>query len=95
MIRFSVHFLKEQVVLTVLICRTVVLFVDLIEFYTVFSVLVTEGKVSFTMRVAPEMAPFVQVVAYAVLPSENVIAHSVAFSVEKCFSHKVSTNQRK
>ncbi|XP_075891994.1 alpha-2-macroglobulin-like [Nelusetta ayraudi] len=51
---------------------------------------VTEGKVSFTLRVAPEMAPFVQVVAYAVLPSENVIAHSAAFSVEKCFSHKVS-----
>lgn len=36
------------------------------------------------------MAPFIQVVAYAVLPSENVIAHSADLSVEKCFSHKVS-----
>lgn len=57
----------------------------------VFPVSVTEGEVSFTLRVAPKMAPFVQVVAYAVLPSENVIADSVDLSVEKCFSHKVST----
>uniref|UniRef100_A0A8D3E523 Si:ch211-212c13.8 n=1 Tax=Scophthalmus maximus TaxID=52904 RepID=A0A8D3E523_SCOMX len=48
------------------------------------------GKVSFKLNVQPEIAPGVQVVAYAVLPSENVIAHKVDFSVEKCFSHKVS-----
>ncbi|XP_035536272.1 alpha-2-macroglobulin-like, partial [Morone saxatilis] len=29
-------------------------------------------------------------VAYAILPSETVIAHSADFSTEKCFSHKVS-----
>lgn len=51
---------------------------------------VNEGEVSFKIRVSPEMAPEVQVVAYSVLPSENVIAHKADFSVEKCFSHKVS-----
>uniref|UniRef100_A0A4W6FDL3 Alpha-2-macroglobulin-like n=1 Tax=Lates calcarifer TaxID=8187 RepID=A0A4W6FDL3_LATCA len=51
---------------------------------------VNEGEVSFKLSVPPEMAPDVQVVAYAILPSENVIAHSADFSTEKCFSHKVS-----
>ncbi|XP_038548727.1 alpha-2-macroglobulin-like [Micropterus salmoides] len=51
---------------------------------------VTEGEVSFKLTVSAEMAPGVQVVAYAVLPSETVIAHSADFSTEKCFSHKVS-----
>uniref|UniRef100_A0A3P9C2L3 Alpha-2-macroglobulin n=1 Tax=Maylandia zebra TaxID=106582 RepID=A0A3P9C2L3_9CICH len=48
------------------------------------------GQVSFKVRVSPEMAPEFQVVAYAVLPSEDVIAHSADFSTEKCFSNKVS-----
>ncbi|XP_047450260.1 alpha-2-macroglobulin-like isoform X2 [Mugil cephalus] len=51
---------------------------------------VSEGEVSFKLRVSPEMAPEVQLVAYSVLPSENVIAHSADFSTEKCFGHKVS-----
>ncbi|XP_019212767.1 alpha-2-macroglobulin [Oreochromis niloticus] len=51
---------------------------------------VTEGQVSFKVRVSPEMAPEFQVVAYAVLPSEAVIAHSADFSTDKCFSNKVS-----
>uniref|UniRef100_A0AAZ1XX29 Alpha-2-macroglobulin-like n=1 Tax=Oreochromis aureus TaxID=47969 RepID=A0AAZ1XX29_OREAU len=51
---------------------------------------VTEGQVSFKVRVSPEMAPEFQVVAYAVLPSEDVIAHSADFSTDKCFSNKVS-----
>ncbi|XP_074542611.1 alpha-2-macroglobulin-like protein 1 [Halichoeres trimaculatus] len=51
---------------------------------------VTEGQVSFKLRVSPEIAPEVQVVAYAVLPSETVIAHSADFTTEKCFSNKVS-----
>ncbi|XP_038548732.1 alpha-2-macroglobulin-like isoform X4 [Micropterus salmoides] len=51
---------------------------------------VTEGEVSFKLTVSAEMAPQVQVVAYAVLPSETVIAHRADFSTEKCFSHKVS-----
>ncbi|XP_053279686.1 alpha-2-macroglobulin [Pleuronectes platessa] len=50
----------------------------------------TEGGISFELNVHPEMAPEVQVLAYAVLPSETVIANSADFSVEKCFSHKVS-----
>ncbi|XP_070684724.1 alpha-2-macroglobulin-like [Pempheris klunzingeri] len=52
--------------------------------------LVTEGVVSFRLKVSPDMAPQVQVVAYAILPGEDVIAHSTDFSTEKCFSHKVS-----
>ncbi|XP_068601521.1 alpha-2-macroglobulin-like [Brachionichthys hirsutus] len=51
---------------------------------------VTEGAVSFKLKVSAEMAPEVQVVAYAVLPSETVIAKSADFPTEKCFSHKVS-----
>ncbi|XP_026166070.1 LOW QUALITY PROTEIN: alpha-2-macroglobulin-like [Mastacembelus armatus] len=51
---------------------------------------VTQGQVSFKLNVSPEMVPFVQVVTYAVLPSETVIASSADFSTEKCFTHKVS-----
>uniref|UniRef100_A0AAZ1XY11 Alpha-2-macroglobulin-like n=1 Tax=Oreochromis aureus TaxID=47969 RepID=A0AAZ1XY11_OREAU len=51
---------------------------------------VNEGQVSFKVRVSPEMAPEFQLVAYAVLPSEDVIAHSADFSTDKCFSNKVS-----
>ncbi|XP_034557119.1 alpha-2-macroglobulin-like protein 1 [Notolabrus celidotus] len=51
---------------------------------------VTEGKISFLYKVSPEIAPDIQVVAYAILPSETVIAHSAEFTTEKCFSHKVS-----
>ncbi|CAI5692216.1 unnamed protein product [Oreochromis niloticus] len=51
---------------------------------------VTEGQVNFQFRVSPEMAPEFQLVAYAVLPSEDVIAHSADFSTDKCFSNKVS-----
>lgn len=36
------------------------------------------------------MAPSLQVVAYAILPSQSVIAHSVDFDTEKCFGHSVS-----
>ncbi|XP_037630769.1 alpha-2-macroglobulin-like [Sebastes umbrosus] len=51
---------------------------------------VNEGDVSFKLAVSPDMAPDVQIVAYAILPSETVIAHNADFSVEKCFAHKVS-----
>uniref|UniRef100_A0A3Q3RY91 Alpha-2-macroglobulin-like 1 n=1 Tax=Mastacembelus armatus TaxID=205130 RepID=A0A3Q3RY91_9TELE len=56
----------------------------LITFY------INSGQVSFKLNVSPEMVPLVQVVAYAVLPSETVIASSADFSTEKCFTHKVS-----
>uniref|UniRef100_A0A8D0CPX6 Alpha-2-macroglobulin n=1 Tax=Sander lucioperca TaxID=283035 RepID=A0A8D0CPX6_SANLU len=52
--------------------------------------LVNEGEVSFKLTVSPDMAPDVQVVAYAILPNETVIANSADFSTEKCFSQKVS-----
>uniref|UniRef100_A0A8D0CSI2 Alpha-2-macroglobulin-like n=1 Tax=Sander lucioperca TaxID=283035 RepID=A0A8D0CSI2_SANLU len=43
---------------------------------------VERGKVSFKLTVSPDMAPDVQVVAYAILPSETVIANSADFSTE-------------
>ncbi|KAL6104953.1 a2ml1 [Pungitius sinensis] len=51
---------------------------------------VNEGEVSFKLTVSTDMAPDIQVLAYAVLPSETVVANSADFSVEKCFSNKVS-----
>ncbi|XP_023256301.1 alpha-2-macroglobulin-like [Seriola lalandi dorsalis] len=51
---------------------------------------VTEGKVSFQLEVSPEVAPVIQIIAYAILPSETVIANRADFKTEKCFSHKVS-----
>ncbi|XP_053177290.1 alpha-2-macroglobulin-like isoform X3 [Scomber japonicus] len=51
---------------------------------------VTAGELSFQLKVTPDMAPMVQIVAYTVLPSEIVIAHSEDFSTKKCFSNKVS-----
>ncbi|XP_056140095.1 alpha-2-macroglobulin-like [Lampris incognitus] len=51
---------------------------------------VTEKEVSIKFQMKPEMAPLVQVVAYAVLPSDTVIAHSANFDTEKCFVNKVS-----
>uniref|UniRef100_A0A3P9CXM5 Alpha-2-macroglobulin-like n=1 Tax=Maylandia zebra TaxID=106582 RepID=A0A3P9CXM5_9CICH len=72
-----------------LVTLTLVCFVDLwMHVWTCVSV--NEGQVSFKVRVSPEMAPEFQVVAYAVLPSEDVIAHSADFSTDKCFSNKVS-----
>lgn len=61
----------------------------------VVHVSVNEGEVSFKLTVSPDMAPDVQVVAYAILPSETVIANSADFSTEQCFSHKVSLRRTK
>ncbi|XP_067363561.1 alpha-2-macroglobulin-like isoform X1 [Channa argus] len=51
---------------------------------------VNEGEVSFKLKVSPDMAPELQVVVYATLPSKRVVAKSADFSTEKCFGHKVS-----
>ncbi|XP_034095863.1 alpha-2-macroglobulin-like [Gymnodraco acuticeps] len=51
---------------------------------------VNEGQMSFKLAVSPDMAPDIQVIIYAILPSETVIANSADFSIEKCFSNKVS-----
>uniref|UniRef100_A0AAZ1XW31 Alpha-2-macroglobulin bait region domain-containing protein n=1 Tax=Oreochromis aureus TaxID=47969 RepID=A0AAZ1XW31_OREAU len=61
-----------------------------VEHDQTFCVFAKKGQVSFKVRVSPEMAPEFQLVAYAVLPSEDVIAHSADFSTDKCFSNKVS-----
>lgn len=53
------------------------------------SVPATEGSVSFTLNMSPEFSPALQVVAYAVLPSEHVIAHKADLAVTKCFLNKV------
>ncbi|KAK1785749.1 hypothetical protein P4O66_003133 [Electrophorus voltai] len=49
-----------------------------------------EGKLSFELSISTELAPTVQVLAYCVLPSENIIGASKNFGVEKCFKNKVS-----
>lgn len=54
-------------------------------------VAVNVGEFTFTMMVTTDMAPSFQVVAYAVLPSQSVIADYADFSTEKCFGHSVST----
>uniref|UniRef100_A0A096MFG9 Alpha-2-macroglobulin bait region domain-containing protein n=1 Tax=Poecilia formosa TaxID=48698 RepID=A0A096MFG9_POEFO len=51
---------------------------------------VNEGEVSFKLNVSPDLAPEVQIMVYAVLPSKKVISQSTDFSTEKCFNHKVS-----
>uniref|UniRef100_A0A096LYA9 Alpha-2-macroglobulin bait region domain-containing protein n=1 Tax=Poecilia formosa TaxID=48698 RepID=A0A096LYA9_POEFO len=51
---------------------------------------VNEGEVSFKLNVSPDLAPEVQIMVYAVLPSKNVISQSTDFSTEKCFNHKIS-----
>lgn len=50
---------------------------------------IRKGKISFKLSVVAELAPVVQVLAYSVLPSENIIAANKNFDVEKCFQNKV------
>lgn len=54
------------------------------------SLSVTEGSISFSVKMSPELSPALQVMAYVILPSENVIAHKADFTVTKCFLNKVS-----
>ncbi|XP_026138194.1 alpha-2-macroglobulin-like [Carassius auratus] len=48
------------------------------------------GTMSFKLSVGADLAPEVQILAYCVLPSENVVARSKTFDIEKCFKNKVS-----
>ncbi|XP_026080573.1 alpha-2-macroglobulin-like protein 1 [Carassius auratus] len=48
------------------------------------------GTLSFDLNVSPDMAPEVQILAFCVLPSENVVAASATFDTEKCFQNQVS-----
>ncbi|XP_073718642.1 alpha-2-macroglobulin-like isoform X2 [Misgurnus anguillicaudatus] len=48
------------------------------------------GTVSFKLSVTADLTPVVQILAYCVLPSDNVVAASENFNTEKCFNNKVS-----
>ncbi|XP_056119302.1 alpha-2-macroglobulin-like [Rhinichthys klamathensis goyatoka] len=48
------------------------------------------GTMSFKLSVGSDLAPVLQILAYCVLPSENVVASSKDFNIEKCFKNKVS-----
>ncbi|KAK2881134.1 hypothetical protein Q8A67_018402 [Cirrhinus molitorella] len=48
------------------------------------------GTVLFKLSVGADLAPAVQILAYCVLPSQNVVARSTEFDTEKCFENKVS-----
>ncbi|XP_073673314.1 alpha-2-macroglobulin-like isoform X2 [Garra rufa] len=48
------------------------------------------GTVSFKLSVDADLAPAVQILAYCVLPSDNVVAGSRDFTTEKCFKNEVS-----
>ncbi|XP_043115319.1 alpha-2-macroglobulin-like [Puntigrus tetrazona] len=48
------------------------------------------GTVSFRLSVGADLSPAVQILAYCVLPSENLVARSTTFDTEKCFKNKVS-----
>ncbi|XP_067306995.1 alpha-2-macroglobulin-like [Pseudorasbora parva] len=51
---------------------------------------VATGTVSFKLSVSADLAPVLQILAYCVLPSENVLAISKNVDIEKCFKNKVS-----
>ncbi|XP_051744963.1 alpha-2-macroglobulin-like [Ctenopharyngodon idella] len=51
---------------------------------------IASGSVSFQLSVSVSMAPVVQILAYCVLPSENVVAGSASFDTETCFQNQVS-----
>ncbi|XP_051718032.1 alpha-2-macroglobulin-like isoform X3 [Ctenopharyngodon idella] len=51
---------------------------------------VASGTVSFKLSISADLAPVVQILVYCVLPSENVVASSENFDIEKYFKNKVS-----
>ncbi|XP_001923676.3 alpha-2-macroglobulin [Danio rerio] len=51
---------------------------------------VASGTMSFELSVGADVAPVVRILAYCVLPSENIIAASKSLDIEKCFGNKVS-----
>ncbi|ROL53306.1 Alpha-2-macroglobulin [Anabarilius grahami] len=51
---------------------------------------VASGTMSFKLSISADLAPVVQILVYCVLPSENVVASSKDFDIEKCFKNKVS-----
>ncbi|XP_056329994.1 alpha-2-macroglobulin-like [Danio aesculapii] len=51
---------------------------------------VASGTMSFKLSVGADVAPVMQILAYCVLPSENIVAASKRLDTEKCFGNKVS-----
>uniref|UniRef100_A0A8C1TZQ2 Alpha-2-macroglobulin-like n=1 Tax=Cyprinus carpio TaxID=7962 RepID=A0A8C1TZQ2_CYPCA len=51
---------------------------------------IMSGTVSFQLSVSVDMPPVVQILAFCILPSENVVAASASFDTEMCFQNQVS-----
>ncbi|XP_051569348.1 alpha-2-macroglobulin-like protein 1 [Myxocyprinus asiaticus] len=51
---------------------------------------ITSGTVSFKLSIVVDLAPAVQILAFCVLPSENVVAGSATFDTEMCLKNQVS-----
>uniref|UniRef100_A0A3P9GXE3 Uncharacterized protein n=1 Tax=Oryzias latipes TaxID=8090 RepID=A0A3P9GXE3_ORYLA len=51
---------------------------------------VLQGEFDFPLKVTPDMAPYIQVVAYTVLSCDKFLAHSAEFPTEECFKNEVS-----
>ncbi|MBN3277200.1 A2ML1 protein, partial [Polyodon spathula] len=50
---------------------------------------VSEGEFSFKLPVSSDLAPYAQVLVYAVFPNGEIVADSFDFQVDKCFKNKV------
>ncbi|KAK5617048.1 hypothetical protein CRENBAI_016532 [Crenichthys baileyi] len=48
-----------------------------------------QGRFSFSLKMNPDFAPSIQIVAYTVLDCERVLAHSARFYTKDCFRNKV------
>lgn len=56
--------------------------------FSLFSI-ESQGQFTFTLPVNVKIAPLAKVLVYLVLESGEVIADSVNFKIEKCFTNKV------
>ncbi|MGH0191030.1 UNVERIFIED_CONTAM: hypothetical protein FKN15_055851 [Acipenser sinensis] len=50
---------------------------------------VSEGEFSFKLPVSSHLAPYAQVLVYAVFPNGEIVADSFDFQVDTCFKNKV------
>lgn len=50
---------------------------------------ITSGTMSFQLSVGGDLALVVQILAFCILPSENVVVGSAAFDTEMCFQNQV------
>ncbi|KAF4099152.1 hypothetical protein G5714_019278 [Onychostoma macrolepis] len=54
---------------------------------------ITSGTMSFQLFVSGDLAPVVQILAFCVLPSVNVVVGSAAFDTEMCFQNQLFSLQ--